>query len=70
MTIVLNDNAAYNGGKVMGIGLNMLMGYSGADWSMFDNVMTFLLGRTIGGGGGFAPQSQSPPILANQTSVQ
>ena len=44
--IVLNENPAYNGGKVLGTGYNMFLGMNG-NWSMFDNIISFMLGRII-----------------------
>ena len=44
--IVLNENPQYKGGKVMGIGYNMLIGLYG-DFTLFDNIMSFMLDKTI-----------------------
>ena len=46
-TIVLNENPTYKGGKVMGLGYNMLVGLYG-DFTLFENIMSFMLGRTLG----------------------
>lgn len=40
--IVVNENPAYNGGKVLGTGYNLLLGVNG-DFRMFDNILTFML---------------------------
>ncbi|MGH9923740.1 MAG: hypothetical protein ACRD38_13415, partial [Nitrososphaerales archaeon] len=40
--IVVNENPAFSGGKVLGTGYNMLLGLGG-DFSMFDNIMSFML---------------------------
>jgi len=40
--IVVNENSAYNGGKVLGTGYNVLVGVNG-DFRMFDNILTFML---------------------------
>jgi hypothetical protein len=61
--IVVNQNPAFNGGKVMGIGYNMFVGIS--DFRMFDNIMTFLLGQTVGG----APGGPYHYVEVNQTSA-
>lgn len=40
--IVVNENPAYNGGKVLGTGYNLLLGVNG-DFRMFDNILSFML---------------------------
>jgi hypothetical protein len=46
--IVLNENSAFNGGKVLGTGYNMLVGLTG-DFRMLDNEISFMLGKTLSG---------------------
>ena len=41
--IVVNDNPAWNGGMVVGAGIDMVVGWRGPDMRMFDNMIGFMM---------------------------
>lgn len=61
--IVVNENPSFDGGKVLGGGYNMIVGIG--DLRMIENIMTYLLGETVGG----APGGPYHYVELNQTSA-
>ncbi len=62
--IVFNANPAFNGGKVLGGGFNMVVGFG--DLRMFENVISFMLGSSIGG---IPPGGPYFDVSVNQASI-
>ena len=59
--IVVNDNPEWNGGMVVGAGLNMVVGWHGPDTRMFDNLMAFML---AGPPTRETASNQTPPLVS------
>ena len=62
--IVLNENPAFNGGKVLGTGWNMLAGESG-DFRLLDNVISFMISKKPTIHSGSSRDSYNPPSIGN-----